>query len=49
MAEQKPTEKAPLPPGRLQTGDVHIDVTQIVAQAPLWQRKGPKPAGTEPK
>lgn len=43
MAEKKTTiSDNPLPPGRWQTGDVHIDVTQIVAEAPLYSRPAPK-------
>ena len=38
MAEPTSDNKRPifLPPGRLQTGDVHVDVTQIVKDAPLY-------------
>jgi hypothetical protein len=35
-ASSKPAAVVALAPGRLQTGDVHADVTEIVANAPKW-------------
>jgi hypothetical protein len=49
MAEKKTTVSAnPWPAGRWQTGDVHTDVTQIVADAPLYSRPAPKGKGSKP-
>jgi len=43
MAEKKAPVN-PWKPGRWQTGDVHTDITQIVADAPLYSSR-PAPKG----
>lgn len=50
MAEKKTTVSAnPWLPGRWQTGDVHVDLDKIVAEAPLYSRPAPKgKAGAKP-
>lgn len=49
MAEKKTTESAnPWPAGRWQTGDVHVDIDTIVAEAPLYSRPAPKKGAKQP-